>query len=394
METKDLQLKLPKNDGWVYNQRENIVDFLKQLIQTRSLSGEEQEIAGIIREKMVVLGYKADIDAMGNVIGIIGEEEPSILFDAHMDHITPGNLNNWQYPPYSGKIINGEIYGRGSVDMKGALASIIFGCANPNNNRKKVVSCVVHEETNEGVATRKVIEGYKGNIKACVLGEPTNLKLSIGQRGRAVFSITTQGFTSHSSMPELGKNAIYLMNPIIKKIKEMNRFFPSHPLMGSGSISITDISCEPGGGPIVPDKCTIHVDRRTIPGDNLEKIKQELEEISGAAEIKLLKDKIKCYTGYEEEVEQYFPSWILEKQNSLVQMCSTSMGKTLGKKPEIITWRFSTDGVATAGLFKIPTIGFGPGDPSLAHQPNEKIRLEDVFIAAQIYSDLLFEVNL
>ncbi len=392
MESNYLRLR-PKIEDWVFDERENIVKFLKKLIQTPSLSGEEKEIARVISDKMVELGYNVNIDAMGNVIGVIGEEEPSILFDAHMDHITPGNLNNWRYPPYSGKIVNKEIYGRGSVDMKGALASLIYGCANSNSIRKKVVACVVHEETNEGVATRKIIEDYKGNISACVLGEPTNLKLSIGQRGRAVFSITTNGVTSHSSMPELGKNAIYMMNPIINKIKEMNKSLPNHPLMGSSSIAVTEISCEPGGGPIVPDKCTIYVDRRTIPGENLENIQQELKGISTNAEVTLLKDKIKCYTGYEEEVEQYFPSWILEKEHPLIKRCSTSMKKTLGSNPEIITWRFSTDGVATAGHFKIPTIGFGPGNPSLAHQPNEKIKLEDIFTAVQIYSHLASDIN-
>jgi acetylornithine deacetylase/succinyl-diaminopimelate desuccinylase-like protein len=163
--------------------------------------------------------------------------------------------------------------------------------------------------------------------------------------------------------------------------------------MGSSSIAVTEISCEPGGGPIVPDKCIIYVDRRTIPGENLENIQQKLKELSTDAEVKLLKDKIKCYTGYEEEVEQYFPSWILEKEHYLIERCSTLMKKTLGSNPEIITWRFSTDGVVTAGHFKIPTIGFGPGNPALAHQPNEKVKLEDIFTAAQIYSHLASGIN-
>lgn len=394
MRTEDFKLRCPQRSDWISSERKNIVNLLKQLLQTPSLSGEEKEVAGIIREKMMELGYEVYIDSMGNVIGVIGEEEPSILFDAHMDHVTPGNLNNWRYSPYSGKIVKEEIYGRGSVDMKGALASLIFGCANSNSSRKKVVACVVHEETNEGVATKKIIEEYDGNINVCVLGEPTNLKLSIGQRGRAVFSITTRGLTSHSSMPELGRNAIYLMNPIINKIKEINLSLPTHPLMGSGSIAVTEITCEPGGGPIVPDKCTIYVDRRTIPGESLADVQQELEEISRDAEITLIKDQIKCYTGYEEEVEQYFPSWVLDREHPLVKICSDSIEKNFGEKPDIITWRFSTDGVATAGDFQIPTIGFGPGDPSLAHQPNEKIRLKDVFIAAHVYSVLSSNVIL
>jgi acetylornithine deacetylase/succinyl-diaminopimelate desuccinylase-like protein len=170
-----------QHPDWIIKERENIIEFLKELIKTPSLSGQEKEIAELIQRKMVELGYTVHVDDMGNVIGIIGKGRHTVLFDSHMDHISPGTLNNWKFPPYSGKIIDKEMYGRGVVDMKGAVASLIYGCANSKDDVKKILACVVHEETNEGVATRKIIDEYNGKIDSCVLGEPTDLKLSIGQ---------------------------------------------------------------------------------------------------------------------------------------------------------------------------------------------------------------------
>jgi putative selenium metabolism hydrolase len=265
---------------------------------------------------------------------------------------------------------------------------MIYGCSIPELEGGIIVSCVVHEETVEGVATRRIIERLKRKPEAVVICEPSDLKLSIGQRGRCVLKMRTRGVTSHASMPELGVNAIYEMLPVLERIREMGMRLPRHHLLGAGSIAVTDIRCSPGFGPIIPDLCTISVDRRLIPGEEPEEVVEELRGIAPGVEAEVVEGEIVCYTGYRMRVRQYFPGWITSEKHWLVIRSIEALEKALSQRPEITTWRFSTDGVATAGEFGIPTVGFGPGNPSLAHQPNEHIALRDVERAALCFSAL------
>ena len=377
----------------IEEQEAEIVAFLKTLVKTPSLSGEEGAIAGIISDKLVELGYSVDVDGMGNIIAQRGGGNgKTILFDGHLDHIQPGGAEGWSHGPYDAEVVDGTMYGRATVDMKGALAAMIYGCAAPEVEGTIVLTCVVHEETNEGVATKKIIEDKGLSIDACVLGEPTDLQLSVGQRGRCVVKITTKGATSHASMPELGVNALYLMTPIIDRIKEANQNLPTHPFLGQGSMAVTTLRCLPGAGPIVPDHCEIEVDRRLVPQETLDGVLEEMRGLASGASVELLVDELNCYTGYSTKADQYFPGWIIDKGHWAVQESKEALSVGMGREPEIIGWRFSTDGIATAGQLGIPTVGFGPGDPSLAHQPDEYISLDDVMVAAMGYCALAYSL--
>ncbi len=364
-------------------------EFLREAIQTPSLSGEEEAMAELVANEMEDLGFDVKTDGMGNVIGRRGSRNGrTILFDGHLDHVQPGASEAWSYGPYGAEVVDGILYGRATVDMKGALAAMIYGCATPEIRGEVILAFVVHEETNEGVATRNIIKKIGTKPDACVLGEPTDLGLSIGQRGRCVIRVITRGITSHASMPELGRNALYKMTPIIERIEEANKRLPGHPFLGSGTMAVTSIACRPGAGPIVPDYCEIHVDRRLVPQESLDGVLSEIKKLASGAEVELLEDELLCYTGHQERVKQYFPGWITDRGSWAVQEGLEALEEGMGRKPEIMGWRFSTDGVATAGELGIPSVGFGPGDPSLAHQPNEHIALCDVTAAASGYCAL------
>jgi putative selenium metabolism hydrolase len=359
-------------------------DFLEKMIRTPSLSGEEEAMADLVTAELKSLGYRVDRDGMGNVVAVRGRGEGRvILFDGHLDHVEPGSPDGWSHGPFSADMVDGIMYGRGTVDMKGALAAMIHGCAAPQVPGQVVLSLVVHEETNEGVATRSILGERELEPDACVLGEPTDLQLSVGQRGRCVFRVVTRGKTSHASMPELGVNALYEMAPIVNGIREANEDLPSHPFLGRGTMAVTSIISRPGPGPIVPDYCEIQVDRRLVPQEDLEGVLEEMRDLAPGAEVELLVDEMTCYTGYRKSVRQYFPGWITDRDHWSVEEGLEALGGAMGHRPDIVGWRFSTDGIATAGELGIPTIGFGPGDPSLAHQPDERIALADVREAAR-----------
>ncbi|MEM4726630.1 MAG: YgeY family selenium metabolism-linked hydrolase [Candidatus Bathyarchaeia archaeon] len=374
----------------------HMIDFLRRLIETPSLSGHEEKLAELIVESMEILGYDVTVDEMGSVIGTLGEGERPVIFDGHMDHVSEGSPKSWSHPPYAAEIDGDVVYGRGAVDMKASLAAMIYGCAASEPSEKVVVACVVHEETNEGVALREIIERRMPRPKACILGEPTDLKLSIGQRGRTVFKITTHGLTSHASMPELGINSIYRMIPVIERLMQANEKLPRDPFLGAGTIAVTGIRSSPEG-PVVPDLCEVLVDRRLIPSESLEGVLEEMRRLAPEADVELMVEEITCYTGLRRTVLQYFPGWLIHPESRLVTLCLEALEASLGYRPETTVWRFSTDGVATAGMLGIPTVGFGPGDPSLAHRPDERVSIADVKAAARGFcalSSRLQEISL
>ncbi len=383
-------------DEYLLNVKKNeqeIISFLGELIKTPSLSGDEKDIANLISRKLDELDYAVDVDSMGNIVARRGNGKgKTILFDGHLDHIQPGDLEAWNHGPYEADIVNGVLYGRAAVDMKGALAAMIYGCALPEVAGSIILTFVVHEETNEGVATKKIIKERNLSIDACIIGEPTDLQLSVGQRGRSVFKISTRGITSHASMPELGVNALYLMTPIIDRIKNENKNLPTHDFLGQGSMAVTTLRCFPGEGPIIPDRCEIEVDRRLVPDEDLVDVLKQMKNLAPGANVELLTDNLNCYTGYSMKIDQYFPGWIMARDHWIVKESLKALKYGLEKEPEIIGWRFSTDGIATAGQMNIPTIGFGPGDPNLAHQPNEHIILEDVLNSAKGYCALAYSL--
>ncbi|RLG80850.1 MAG: YgeY family selenium metabolism-linked hydrolase, partial [Thermoprotei archaeon] len=167
----------------------DLIKIVKSLIETPSLSGEEKDIAYLIRDFLNDYGVdKSFIDKYGNVIGIIkGGLNRTIVFEGHMDHVPPGNISNWKYDPYKPEIIENRIYGRGAVDMKGAIGSMIYSI--PKVSKKDIPSIyyifVPYEEISEGVLFKKALEETL-NLRPdlVVLGEATNLDLYIGQRGR------------------------------------------------------------------------------------------------------------------------------------------------------------------------------------------------------------------
>ena len=370
------------------------INLCRKLIQTKSLSGMEDGISFLISRHMQKLGYdRVEIDKVGNVIGIMEGEANSahpLLFDGHMDTVGEGLSSSWDYNPYSATSVDGIIHGRGASDMKGGLAAMIMACSLIKDclgrlSNDLMMVCVVHEEDCEGFGVRKVLEKY-GRPKCVVLGEATNLSLAIGHRGRVELEIETKGRTAHGSVPDRGINAIYEMMPVIQRIKAVKKAH-YHPFLGYSSVSVNRIWCSPDETPIIPDSCTIVVDRRTVLRETKQSILSEglsyLGDIKG--DVRIANRKITCYTGYSETVEQYFPAWITPPEHEIVKIAKEHLGVALGRSIPLSKWSFSTDGTYTAGVEKIPTIGFGPGEEKFAHTPEDQVKKSDILESLKGY---------
>jgi putative selenium metabolism hydrolase len=379
--------------------RHSLTAFVQALVQTPSVSTQEGEVAALVAEEMRTVGFdEVRVDRMGNVIGRIGPGRgKKLLFDAHMDTVDIGDAEAWSRDPYGGEIEGGVLYGRGASDMKGALAAMVYAGkalveSGVRLNGDCYVAAVVQEEPCEGLAMRHIVEAEGLRPDWVVLGEATNLQISRGQRGRIAFRINVRGRSCHAAAPERGVNAIYEAARLIVGIELLAPQLNQDSFLGKGSIAVTDIRSTAGSRNVVPDRCTLYIDRRLTIGETevkaLAEIKRILtrEGVHGVVDVPEYCDI--SHTGLEVRAREYYPYWVTPEGEPLLQATIAVVEDALGFAPRVGKWDFSTDGVYTAGVASIPTIGFGPGEERHAHTVEDQVRLKDLESAAKVYAEL------
>jgi putative selenium metabolism hydrolase len=359
--------------------------LLVGLVRIPSLSGEEGAAADFLL-RAVRTFCDVEIGPGGAVVGQLKRGKgPTLLLTGHLDTVPPGNEAAWSVPPFSGEVREGCLFGRGAVDMKGAIAAQVAGASRALTEIQGTLlfAYVTHEETAEGAVLARVLDKFP-KPDLVILGEPTDLRLGIGHRGRAVLKVEARGRTAHASMPELGDNAIERLVCALPKLLSLP--LPSDPMLGKGTVTPVAVST-PTSGPIVPDRCTVLLDRRVVRGERPDSVLSLYKELDLGVRVEIVREELRAYTGEMLEVEEFFPAWLMDPQDPWVQRARAALGNVPLK-----VWRFSTDGVESCGRRGIPTVGYGPGDERLAHQPDEHLSISDLEAAVEGYRRLLIEL--
>jgi len=367
---------------------------LSKLIQLKSLSCNEKEVAFAIKDMMVEADFDdAWIDGLGNVIGRIGNGKKIIAIDGHIDTVDLGNIADWGFDPLGGEIKNGFVYGRGSVDQTGGPAAFITAgkilkeLGLPNNVTVYFVGSVMEEDC-DGLCWKYIVEEDKIKPECVIVTEPTNLNIYRGHRGRMEIEVSFYGLSAHGSAPERGNNAIYMASKASLEIEKLNEKLIVDDFLGKGSVTISEIISSSPSLCAVSDFCKIHLDRRLTKGEDKNLALSQIEEIVKGmnAKVELLNYKEKAYTGLEYGMEKYYPTWVIEKNHPVIQNGIKTYQQLFGEDPVIDKWTFSTNGVVINGIYNIPVIGFGPGNEVLAHAPNEKVPVEHLVKASAFYA--------
>jgi putative selenium metabolism hydrolase len=395
--TMDAELRLTDLD------KEELTEFLQDIVRTPSPSGEEDRVATRVAAAMRRAGFREVFtDRIGNVIGRLGQgDRPVLLYNAHMDTVGISDPSAWQHDPFGGDITAGLLYGRGACDMKGALAAMIWGAKLLQRSAVPlagdlVLAAVVQEEPCEGLGMRVLIEEEGIRPDWVILGEPTDLQLSRGHRGRVELEVVTRGRSCHAAQPDLGENAVYSAARLIFNLELLAEHLGQDDFLGPGSLSVTQVESRAGSLNAIPDYARFIIDRRLTLGETEAKAVAEVQGIIAReklrAEVQVTQYDATSYTNYQTRQRNYYPAWALEADHPLVKTTSRVIKEVLGYKPVVGQWRFSTDGVYTMGTAGIPTIGFGPGEEKRAHTADECIRLDDVFKAASVYARVATEL--
>lgn len=382
-----------------------MIALCQKLLQAPSYTGQEQHVALLLKEHMLSLGFdQAWIDHVGNVIGGIKGTQPGprILFDGHIDTVEVSDPEKWTVDPFAGTIKDGRIYGRGATDMKCSVAAMVYGLAPLTKLKEQLrgsvfISGTVCEETFEGIALGEVVKAVKPDY--VIIGEASGLSLKRGQRGRAEISVTTLGKAAHSSNPAIGKNAVYMMMQLVERI--LQQPVTQDLFLGEGILELTDIISTPyPGASVVPHRCRVTFDRRTLVGETEESvlapIQQAINTLQCAdpdfrAETEIVSAEQECYTGTSLAGKRFFPAWVLPEEHPLVDGALQSLRES-GLQPALTKYSFCTNGSYSAGMANIPTIGFGPGREDGAHVVDENIEITQLEGAAVGYQAIAWKI--
>ncbi len=376
--------------------KEDLQAFAGELVRIKSTSGNEERIIRHIADKMNALGYdEVIIDSFGNVVGRVGSGETAIMFDSHVDTVEVRDADKWEVPPFSGEIINGWLWGRGSVDMKSGAAASIYAAAAAKHQgllegKRVYVSCTCFEEDCDGENLKHMFKelGFKPDF--FVTCEPSGNIITLGHKGKAQIVIKTQGVSAHGSAPEKGVNAIYEMAEIIQRVEKVNLELMAKDAP-KGTLVMSRITSTSASLNAVPSECEVYLDRRMVVGETEETIRDEMDRIikgkNAHWEIGVLHRK--TWTGMDITYEPFHLAWKLDMDHELSRAFIDSHREVFGEEPkEFDFWDFSTNAVTTVSM-GIPTIGFGPGEYKLAHMINERCELSQLIDACSMYISVI-----
>ena len=375
-----------------------IVRFLREMIAIPSESSQERTVVERARAEMERLGFdEVKIDGLGNVLGRVGDGPTVIALDGHLDTVGVGDRSTWTRDPHRGEEKDGVVYGRGAGDQEGGLAAAVYGAAIAQelgllDGVQLWVTGTVMEEDCDGLCWQYILREKVLAPDVVVITEPTNLGVYRGQRGRMEMEVRTQGRSAHGSMPERGVNAVYKMAPIVADVERLNRRLAERPdpFLGPGTVTISDIRATSPSLCAVADSCTIHLDRRLTKGETIESAVAEIEALPGVAaagaKVTVLDYAVAAWTGLVYPTRKYYPTWLLEESEPAIAAAAAAARDALGEAPRVSRWNFSTNGVASCGLFGVPTVGFGPGDEIWAHTPDDQVPIAHLEAAARFYA--------
>lgn len=363
----------------VPNREKEVVQYIYNFCKEKGLEVELQDVDG---PRKNVLAY---LKGKGN--------GKTLMFNGHTDTVPPYNMT---IDPYKAEIKDGFIWGRGTSDMKGPIASMLISMLAIKRSGIKLKGDIIftgvlgEEEQSEG--TEALV---KSGIKAdgCIVGEPSNYEYAIGHRGLEWIEIRVKGKAAHGGVPHLGVNAISKAAKLILRIEE--KLYPKleeryNEYMGPSVMNFGTIS---GGSQpsTVADWCSIKLDRRYVPGETVESVFKEYQDI-----IDELKEEDKDFDAELIRVEDNFLTldhlYLMTDPNEpIVLSTKKAIESVIGKEPEITRRRGWTDAALLSNFGKIPTVVTGPGNISYSHTKDERIEIKHLIDYVDIYGNIAID---
>jgi acetylornithine deacetylase/succinyl-diaminopimelate desuccinylase family protein len=377
---------------------EKITRLLVNLIKARSYPGIPRQEAAVVAElKSFLEGHPiqttvAEVkDGRPNLLATADSGSPGrhLLLCGHTDTVPPNAGSTVDF--FAAVEKEGRLYGRGTADMKGALAAMAGALVDLTGQKsfdagKVTLAAVIDEEMESLGAEALIRSGFRAD--AAIVGEPTENRIAIGHKGLEWLAVEFFGRAAHGSTPEAGINAISAAVDFIRLVEgELVPAFEKRrdPMLGLPVINMGTIS---GGDQpsTVAAHCEIKLDRRWVTTETIEQVFADLEEL-----LAKVRKRRPGLTTRVSRVPGGMATMIhgpltIDREHALVE-ASEKAFIDLGLQPDNLTvfpaW---TDGALLAREANIPTLIWGPGELKTAHSQEENVRLADVHLAARLYT--------
>jgi len=375
-----------------------MVKLLRELVAIPGESGTEGPVINRIRNeaKQLHVFDRVWIDKFGNLLCQLGTGKRLIAIDAHVDTVGIGDRKNWKHDPYKGKVANGWVFGRGAGDQRGATPAMLYAAKIIDDLKLRrpdwalLFTFTVSEEDCDGLCWQYIVRENKIRPECVIVTDSSNCNILRGQRGRMEIGVTVHGRSCHGSMPEKGDNAVYKIARVIREIEALNERLRPHKFLGKGTIVVSYVDCKTPSMCAVPDRAYIHLDRRLTVGDTkesaLREVRAAVKRAGVTADIEVKRYERPTWTGLVYPTENFFPTWCEDERAPQVAAAARTYQSLFKSKPTVSRWTFSTNGVSIAGMFGIPSVGFGPAPESVAHTVNDSVPIEHMVKCAAFYA--------
>jgi len=390
--------------SYIDSNRAEIIAFMQKLIQTESVTGNESKIGRLMAEECRKDGLEVELvepaegrtSVVATYHGTTGK--PRVMMYSHYDTVPPGDLNAWTYPPYSGKMADGKIWGRGASDNKVATCGLTMAFRALKNLGIKlkgdVIFTHVSDEERGGRYGFKYIldKGYGDGVDCLFYGHGGSGKdIGIAANGSRGCVIKVKGRAAHTARLEEGVNAVVKAAELIQRLRvladEVNR--RRYRLPGTDTVMVSRFSMNKCVGyvasNIVPDSCEVHIDRRFTPAETTQQIEEEIQRVLEGLKAKdpEFNAELSFSSGMELSVSP--------ADSEIVKSIQRVAEKVVGFKPRPAGGSHSSDHGWFVSKHHKPVASYGIGG-SGTHMANEHVSVEDVILTTKAYALLMLDL--
>ena len=384
---------------------DELVAFTQALVRTPSVvrpgdpNASERRVAELVARRLREAGLSVTRQAAAprrpNVIGLWTGQGPGpcLMFEGHTDVVTPGDPAEWTDHPFSGRLRDGRLYGRGAADMKGGLAAGIMATvaiarAGVRLPGRILVGALADEETDMLGVKRFLRSRFARQVDAAIICEPQQNELCLEQKGVAWVKVIVRGKMAHGCMPEAGANPVAGLAWMAEAARGLEagyrRVLGRNRLLGDASVTPTIVRSPLAGEPqrnVIPSAAEMMLDVRLIPGLTPTRVLRDLRAL--CARLAQLRHGLRARL---EVVEPPRPSTRLERRAPIARAVARAYREVVGRPPTFGGVPGTTDGTLLMARGRIPCVVFGPGSRTIPHQVNEYVEVEALVEAARVYA--------
>ena len=333
-----------------------IVERVAEFVSIRSVSGEEERLAGRIAEICEETGIAATRRGR-NVFASRGAGSPRLMLNSHLDTVPA--VEGWTADPWTPRLEGGRLIGLGANDAKASVAAMLEAfLTSPLPLAGSLLFAATCDEETGGAGMEKLVNEI--SFDAAIVGEPNDFAVAIAQKGLVKLKLVARGRSGHAARPDQADNAIARAARDVQAIESLE--FPvEDPHLGRPTAAVTLIA---GGmkSNVIPDRCEMTVDARTIPDFDNDAMLAAVRKVV-SSDVAVLSSRFQPVKG--------------DPQSRIARAALTAVP---GR--EVTGFRSVSDLAHLAGR---PAIIFGPGSPGQSHRADESIALEALTDAPEIY---------